>query len=65
MQRGSLLSNPDFTGNNVANYTMYYYVFTAVDSIACESDSCDEIAAILESPEIKDFACILTFYYHM
>jgi hypothetical protein len=65
LQSGSLLNNPDFTDNNVTNYSMYYYVVTAVDNIACESDYSDEIAAILESPEIKGFARILTFYYHM
>jgi hypothetical protein len=46
LQNSSLLNSPEFTDNSVTNFTVYYYVVTAVDIDTLESVYSDEIEAI-------------------
>jgi hypothetical protein len=43
---GTLLSNPEYTDETAANFTMYCYVVTAVDLDTLESGYSDEVKAI-------------------
>jgi O-glycosyl hydrolase/fibronectin type 3 domain-containing protein len=48
----SLLNSPGFVDDNVTNYTTYYYVVTAVDTYAYESDYSDQAQAMPTDPGI-------------
>ncbi len=53
---GTILSNPEYTDNDVSNGTIYYYVVTAVDNFLNESEYSEQAAGMPRLPIIYTFA---------